>query len=66
VKCSHGSTIGQLDEEALFYMMARGINRLEAEKMLVGAFVADAVDNVNYTPFQNVVLESVTSKSAKF
>lgn len=66
VKCSHGSTIGQLDEDALFYMMARGIRRLEAEKMLVSAFVADAVDNVNFEPFQNAVLDSVASKSAKF
>ena len=66
VKCSHGSTIGQLDEEALFYMMARGIKRLEAEKMLVGAFVADAIENVSFEPFQEVVLEAVASKSAKF
>jgi Fe-S cluster assembly protein SufD len=66
VKCSHGSTIGQLDEDALFYMMARGIKRLEAEKMLVGAFVADAVDKVNFEPFQQVILEAVASKSAKF
>lgn len=66
VKCSHGSTIGQLDEDALFYMMARGIKRLEAEKMLVSAFVADAIDNVNFEPFQDVVLDAVASKSAKF
>ena len=66
VKCSHGSTIGQLDEDALFYLMARGIRRIEAEKMLVGAFVADAIDNVNFEPFQEVVLEAVASKSAKF
>ncbi|MFT4752987.1 MAG: Fe-S cluster assembly protein SufD [Salibacteraceae bacterium] len=66
VKCSHGSTIGQLDEDALFYLMARGIRRLEAEKMLVSAFVADAIDNVNYEPFQETILASVASKSAKF
>ncbi len=66
VKCSHGSTIGQLDEDALFYMMARGIRRLEAEKMLVSAFVADAIANVNYEPFQEVIMESIASKSAKF
>ncbi len=66
VKCSHGSTIGQLDEDALFYMMARGIRRTEAEKMLVSAFVADAMDNVNYTAFKELVLENVANKSANF
>jgi len=66
VKCSHGSTIGQLDEDALFYMMARGIRRTEAEKMLVSAFVADAMDNVNYPAFKELVLENVANKSANF
>ena len=66
VKCSHGSTIGQLDEDALFYLMARGIRKEVAEKMLVSAFVADAVDNVNFEPFQELILESIAAKSVKF
>ncbi len=65
VKCSHGSTIGQLDDDALFYMMARGIRKTEAEKLLVSAFTADAVANVNIASFKDVVLEAVADKSAK-
>lgn len=47
VKCSHGSTIGQLDEEALFYMRSRGIPESEARVMLMQAFMADVIDCVN-------------------
>lgn len=65
VKCSHGSTIGQLDEDALFYMMARGIRKVEAEKLLVSAFAADSLGNINDTHFKEIVLASVASKSEK-
>lgn len=46
VKCGHGSTIGQLDENALFYMQARGIPEAEARLLLMFAFVADVIDHV--------------------
>ena len=65
VKCSHGSTIGQLDDEALFYMMARGIRKTEAEKLLVSAFTSDAIDNIHFEPFKEVVLEAIANKSEK-
>ena len=38
VKCSHGCTVGQLDEEALFYLKARGIDSKEAVKMIIKVF----------------------------
>ncbi len=44
VKCSHGATTGQLDEEALFYLCSRGIPEKEARAMLIGAFVAEVMD----------------------
>ena len=44
VKCSHGCTIGQFDEEALFYARSRGIGDAEAKSMLVHAFVSDILD----------------------
>ena len=44
VKCSHGCTIGQFDEAALFYARSRGIGEAEAKSMLVHAFVADILD----------------------
>jgi Fe-S cluster assembly protein SufD len=44
VQCGHGATIGEVDEDALFYMMARGIPRDEAMALLVRAFLAEAID----------------------
>lgn len=46
VKCSHGMTTGQLDENALFYLQSRGIPKDEARMMLSVAFTADVVENV--------------------
>ncbi len=46
VKCSHGATVGQLDQEALFYMRTRGISESVARRLLMQAFVADVVDAV--------------------
>lgn len=47
VKCSHGASTGQLDEQALFYMQARGIPRDEARKMLMQAFMVDVIDKIS-------------------
>lgn len=46
VKCSHGATIGQLDEKAMFYMRSRGIPMEEARLLLMFAFTADVVDRI--------------------
>lgn len=46
VKCSHGATVGQLDENALFYMRARGIAEKEARLLLMFAFVNEVIDNI--------------------
>ena len=46
VKCSHGSTTGQFDEEAVFYLRARGISEQNARKLLVSAFANDVIENI--------------------
>lgn len=46
VKCSHGMTTGQIDENALFYMQSRGISRDEARMLLSVAFTSDVIDHV--------------------
>lgn len=46
VKCSHGATIGQLDDKALFYMRSRGIPFEEARLLLMFAFTADVIENI--------------------
>ena len=46
VKCSHGATVGQLDDKALFYMQQRGISYKEARLLLMFAFVNEVIDNI--------------------
>lgn len=46
VKCSHGATVGQLDENALFYMRQRGITLKEARLLLMFSFINEVIDNI--------------------
>ncbi len=46
VRCTHGATVGQLDEEALFYLRTRGIDKAEARNLLVFAFARDVIDRI--------------------
>ena len=46
VKCSHGSTTGQLDEEAVFYLRARGLSEKSARQLMVSAFIGEVLDKV--------------------
>ena len=46
VKCSHGSTTGQLDEEALFYLQSRGISKTAALQLLMVGFVEEVLENI--------------------
>ena len=48
VKCGHGATVGRLDDDALFYLRARGIGAAEARAMLVRAFAGEVVDRVEH------------------
>lgn len=53
VKCSHGSTTGQLDEEAVFYLRARGISEKSARHLMVAAFIEDVVNKIENEAFLN-------------
>lgn len=55
VKCSHGATTGQLDEQALFYMQQRGISQKEARLLLMGAFVNDVIENIHIPSLQDKI-----------
>lgn len=48
VKCSHGCTIGKLDEDALFYLRARGISEQKAKAILLHAFAIDILDQIKH------------------
>lgn len=53
VKCSHGSTVGQLNDQALFYMEQRGINRAEAKILLQAAFINEVIDQMQLEPLRD-------------
>jgi Fe-S cluster assembly protein SufD len=55
VTCAHGATCGQIDETMLFFMRARGIDRAEAERMLVQAFLAEAIEQIGEEAVQDAL-----------
>lgn len=61
VKCSHGATVGALDDEQLFYLRSRGIAEADARDMLVRAFLIDALDLVSDEGLRDLLLRSMTS-----
>lgn len=62
VKCSHGCTVGQLDEEALYYLRTRGIGKEHAQSMLLQAFAADIVEQVKIEAVRNHVEDLITQR----
>lgn len=62
VLCSHGSTTGQLDEEALYYLRTRGVSEVSAKKMLIRAFVFDVLEEIKLESFRTHVEELVDEK----
>ena len=53
VKCSHGATVGELDDEALFYLRSRGIPEAAARGLLISAFIEDALASVKNSSIRN-------------
>ena len=53
VKCTHGSTVGQLNDAALFYMQQRGISRREARLLLQNAFINEVIDHMQLEPLRD-------------
>lgn len=65
VKCSHGCTVGQLDEEALFYLRSRGISEQRAKALLVHAYALDILDHIKPEPIRKYV-DGLISQRLKF
>lgn len=61
VQCGHGATSGALDENLKFYLMARGIPEVDAEALLVQAFVGDAVEGIEHAGLRDALMEDVAS-----
>jgi Fe-S cluster assembly protein SufD len=55
VRCTHGATLGQVDREQLFYLMARGLSRAEAERLIVRGFFQDILDRIELEPVREAL-----------
>jgi Fe-S cluster assembly protein SufD len=55
VRCTHGATVGQVDRDQLFYLMARGLSRAEAERLIVRGFFADVLDRIELDPVREAL-----------
>ena len=62
VKCTHGATVGQLDEMAMFYLRSRGIDVEEAKRCLVKAFASEVVSSLECDALEGYVAELLTAK----
>ena len=62
VKCSHGCTIGQLDENAMFYMQSRGIPKKEAKALLMYAFSNDVIESIKIPELKNRITKIIATK----
>ena len=59
VKCTHGATIGQLDEKGIFYLRARGIKREEAQKMMMRAYIGEVLSGMKNIEAKETLLEKI-------
>ncbi len=57
VKCSHGSTTGQLDEEAVFYLRARGLSEKSARKLMITAFIDDVIEKTKNEEVKSFIIQ---------
>lgn len=62
VKCTHGATVGRLDETALFYMRSRGISMSQARRLLTYAFAADVLEKIELEPLKEALEAQVLER----
>ncbi len=62
VRCTHGATVGQVDREQLFYLMARGLSRGEAERLIVRGFFTDLLDRIELEPVREALGEALEAR----
>ncbi len=62
VKCSHGATVGQLDDEAMFYLRARGINETEGRILLMFAFAYEVIEKIRVEPLKENIRSLVEKR----
>jgi Fe-S cluster assembly protein SufD len=62
VRCTHGATVGRVDREQLFYLMARGLSRAEAERLIVRGFFQDVLDRIELEPVRETVAAALEAR----
>ncbi|MFO8000027.1 MAG: Fe-S cluster assembly protein SufD [Marinilabilia sp.] len=62
VKCSHGATVGQLDDQAMFYLRTRGINKEEATILLMYAFAYEVIEKIRVEPLREQIRDLVEKR----
>ena len=65
VKCTHGATVGQLDNKALFYLRARGLNREDARRLLMRAYVGEVIEKIKDENIRNKMMNIVLDNLPK-
>jgi Fe-S cluster assembly protein SufD len=65
VKCTHGAAIGQIDEDAIFYLRTRGLTYAEARDMLIHAFAGQVLDGVKIQPLRDALEAELFEQLAK-
>jgi Fe-S cluster assembly protein SufD len=62
VRCTHGATLGQVDRDQLFYLMARGLSRAEAERLIVRGFFQDVLDRIELEPVRDALAAALEAR----
>jgi Fe-S cluster assembly protein SufD len=65
VKCTHGATVGQLDEKSLFYLQARGIPKAMARRMLIYAFASEVIERISLPQIREELDKILLERFAK-
>ncbi len=65
MKCTHGATVGRLDEMALFYMKSRGVDAETARRLLIYAFAADVLETIEQPALRDALERSTLERFVK-
>jgi Fe-S cluster assembly protein SufD len=65
VRCTHGATVGQVDDDSLFYLRARGIDEKSARGLLVNAFANDVLENMTFEPLKDKISDFVITQMSE-
>jgi Fe-S cluster assembly protein SufD len=65
VKCTHGATVGQLDDKAMFYLRTRGLDEKNARRLLMRAYVGEIIGKIKDDKLRNKMTEIIIDRLPK-